>query len=105
MFPLPINATDNMQKEKSCSGHASLEVMQAMLFNCIGLFHSQDERDKRSALGTFGELVSLSNNACLLAAREIRLGGASEDADWISWVQDETRRRTAYCIWVSLSPT
>lgn len=92
-----------LQKEKSRPGQASLEVIQAMLFNCIGLFHSGNERDKSSALSSFGDLITLVNTTQLLALQKTHIDGASQDAAWICWMQDEVKRRTGYCIWVSLS--
>ena len=89
------------QKEKSPPGQASLEILQAMLFNCIGLLHSESEREKASALSTFGDLVTLMRTSRLLTPMRRKLNEASQDAAWTSWIQDEVRRRTGYCIWVS----
>jgi hypothetical protein len=73
-----------------------------MLFNCIGLLHSRSEREKASALSTFGDLVTLMKSSRLLAPTRTKPNEASQDAAWASWIQDEVRRRTGYCIWVSL---
>lgn len=89
------------QKEKSRPGQASLEVLQAMLFNCIGLLHSRSEREKVLALSTFGDLVALMKSSRLLTPMRTKFNEASQDAAWASWIQDEVRRRTGYCIWVS----
>ncbi|KAJ5049419.1 hypothetical protein NUH16_007937 [Penicillium rubens] len=89
-----------LEKEKSRSGQASLEILQAMLFNCIGLLHSRSEREKASALSTFGDLVTLMKSSRLLAPTRTKPNEASQDAAWASWIQDEVRRRTGYCIWL-----
>lgn len=89
------------QKEKSRSSHASLEILQAMLFNCIGLLHGRSEREKASALSAFGDLVTLMKTSRLLTPMRTKFNEASHDAVWASWIQDELRRRTGYCIWVS----
>jgi hypothetical protein len=91
------------QKEKSRHGLASLDLLQAMLFNCIGLLHSRYERDKISALSAFGDLVTLMKRDRLLEPIPVNFSGASQEVAWISWIQDEVRRRTGYCIWVSLA--
>ncbi|KAJ5442736.1 hypothetical protein N7445_005743 [Penicillium cf. griseofulvum] len=89
-----------LEKEKSRPGQASLEILQAMLFNCIGLFHSRSEREKASALSTFGDLVTLMKASQLLAPMRTKSNEVSQDTAWVSWIQDEARRRTGYCIWL-----
>ncbi|CAI7664807.1 unnamed protein product [Penicillium glandicola] len=89
-----------LEKEKSRPGQASLEILQAMLFNCIGLLHSRSEREKASALSTFSDLVTLMKTAQLLKPMRTKFNEASQDAAWASWIQDEIRRRTGYCIWL-----
>ncbi|KAJ5356208.1 hypothetical protein N7517_010817 [Penicillium concentricum] len=89
-----------LEKEKSRPGQASLEILQAMLFNCIGLIHSRSEREKASALSTFGDLVTLVKASRLLTPTRTKLNEASQDAAWVSWIQDEVKRRTGYCIWL-----
>jgi hypothetical protein len=103
LFIFNFDSTNNLQKEKSRPGRVSLEAIQAMLFNCIGLFHSRNERDKSSALSSFSDLATLMNASQLLAPHQTRHDGVSQDADWICWVQDEVKRRTGYSIWVSMS--
>ncbi|KAJ5177863.1 uncharacterized protein N7500_000562 [Penicillium coprophilum] len=89
-----------LEKEKSRPGQASLEILQAMLFNCIGLLHSSSEREKASALSTFSDLVTLMKASRLLAPVRAIPNEASLDVTWVSWIQDEVRRRTGYCIWL-----
>ncbi|KAJ6055171.1 hypothetical protein N7444_004269 [Penicillium canescens] len=89
-----------VEKEKSRHGLASLELLQAMLFNCIGLLHSRYERDKISALSAFGDLVTLMKRDRLLEPIPVNFSSASQEVAWMSWIQDEVRRRTGYCIWL-----
>ncbi|OQE10169.1 hypothetical protein PENVUL_c004G09538 [Penicillium vulpinum] len=89
-----------LEKEKSLPGQTSLEILQAMLFNCIGLLHSRSERGRILAMSTFGDLVTLMKSSRLLTPMRTSLNEASPDASWESWVQDEVRRRTGYCIWL-----
>lgn len=98
-----FQSTNSLQKERSRTAHC-LGVIQAMLFNCIGFLHSRNERDKHSALSSFGELISLANTSCLLVPRGTPFERTSQDLDWTFWIQDEVRRRTGYCIWVSYEP-
>ncbi|CAG8124194.1 unnamed protein product [Penicillium salamii] len=95
-----VRSTHIQQKKKDHRAQTSLEILQAMLFNCIGLVHSGAERDIYSASGTFGELITLVKTIRLLAPRKVYLDGASQDEDWNCWVQDEVKRRTGYCIWL-----
>ncbi|KAJ5783004.1 hypothetical protein N7457_004778 [Penicillium paradoxum] len=90
----------HVEKERRGSSKASLELLQAMLFNCIGLFHSSSEREKSSALSTFGDLVSLMKTSRLLAPTRMNFNVAPAEVAWSSWVQDEVRRRTGYCVWL-----
>jgi hypothetical protein len=89
------------QKEKNQSAIISIELLQAMMFNCIGLLHSRSEGERISALSTFGDLVGLLKTSRLLAPQRTNFNGPSPEAVWISWIRDELRRRTGYCIWVS----
>lgn len=89
-----------LEKEKSRLSQASLEILQAMLFNCIGLLHGRSEREKASALSTFGDLVTQMKASRLLTPMRTKFNEGSQDAAWASWIQDELRRRTGYCIWL-----
>lgn len=97
--------TDSLQKGKRHSGPLPLGLLQAILLNCIGLFHSGIEKDKLSALSSFKELVSLVEDKKLLAASK-----PLKESNRISgevlrqkWIDDETRKRTGYCVWVSFA--
>jgi hypothetical protein len=100
-----LDTNSVVQKEKDLSGQESLELIQVLLFNCIGLLHSGSERAKSSALSTFRDLVTLLNRQKLLKGP--KSGGiaheSSDDAMWMNWIQNEIRRRTGYCIWVGWS--
>jgi hypothetical protein len=76
-----------------------------MLLNCIGLFHSGIEKDKLSALSAFKELVRLVEDKKLLAASKPlkESGRISGEVLWQKWIDDETRKRTGYCVWVSFA--
>lgn len=92
------------QKEKSRHIRPSIEMIQAMLFNCIGLLHVEDEGSRLAARGMFKDLVTLSSRGDLLASSpKTSLRGPSEEPKWMAWIQDEIRRRTGYCIWVCSS--
>ena len=80
-----------------------LGLLQATLFNCIGLFYSGNEKDKLYALSSFKELVSLVENKRLLAASKPlkESGRISGEVLWQKWIDGETRKRTGYCVWVS----
>jgi hypothetical protein len=82
-----------------------LGLLQAILLNCIGLFHSGIEKDKLSALSAFKELVSLVEDKKLLAASKPlkESGRISGEVLWQKWIDDETRKRTGYCVWVSFA--
>lgn len=109
LFPLTIDklllniATDSLQKEKRHAGPLPLDLLQALLLNCIGLFYSGLEKDKLSALSAFRELVSLVEDKKLLAASKPlkESNRISGEVLWQKWIDDETRKRTGYCVWVS----
>ncbi|KAJ5654012.1 hypothetical protein N7490_001015 [Penicillium lividum] len=91
----------HVEKERYRPGQDSLDLIQVVLLNCIGLLHSGSERAKASALSSFKDLVTLMNRENLLAmAKPGNLHGSSDDSIWTNWIQDEVRRRTGYCIWL-----
>ncbi|KAJ5697636.1 hypothetical protein N7488_011320 [Penicillium malachiteum] len=92
----------HIQKEKYRSGQDSLAVIQVLFLNCVGLLHSGSERAKTSALSTFKDLVTLMNYEKLLhrPKKTITRNEFSDYTMWLSWVHDEIRRRTGYCIWL-----
>ncbi|KAJ6119703.1 hypothetical protein N7523_003983 [Penicillium sp. IBT 18751x] len=90
------------EKEKAPNGPILLDFMQAMLLNCIGLLHSGKEQDKLSALTLFKDLVTFANHEKLLCPSQTEITRNSKEAAWVKWAQDESRRRTGYCIWVSM---
>lgn len=79
-------------REKSGHVQVSLDLMQAMLFNCIGLLHCESEEFQLAALSTFNELVALSRREKLLARSATSPHRPSEESWWAAWVQDEVRR-------------
>ncbi|KAJ5120655.1 uncharacterized protein N7515_010043 [Penicillium bovifimosum] len=88
------------QKANKQPGDASIELMQAMLFNCIGLLHGKSEEGRTSGLSAFGDLVGLLKTSRLLAPLRPNFNGPSPKEAWMSWIRDEVRRRTGYCIWL-----
>jgi hypothetical protein len=91
------------QKNRGSLNQYALDLIQAKLLNCIGLLHSGNEGDQRSAMSAFSDLVALSNHERLLASRSKKTpmpSRTSDDAHWTRWVQEEVRKRTGYCIWV-----
>lgn len=78
-----------------------LDLIQAMLLNCVGLFHSRSERARLSALGSLRDLVMLMNCERLLARSPIDFSNdTSNEAKWEKWIEKEIRTRTGYCVWV-----
>ncbi|KAJ5945808.1 hypothetical protein N7454_002647 [Penicillium verhagenii] len=91
----------HVEKERYHPGQDSLDLIQVMLLNCIGLLHSGSERAKASALSSFKDLVTLMNREKILGmSKSSNIQGSSDDTKWINWVQEEVRRRTGYCIWL-----
>ncbi|KAF7588208.1 hypothetical protein BBP40_005991 [Aspergillus hancockii] len=93
----------NVEKEKCRSGRTPLWLFQAMMLNCVGLLHGNNEQARSSALDNFGELVSLATREGLLGAStqpRLPLRENSEEALWATWIEDETRKRTGYFIWL-----
>ena len=77
--------------------------MQTIMLNCVGLLHGSNEHSRDFALDSIGELVNISTREGLLcASTQSRLPtrDTSQDARWATWVEDETRKRTGYFIWV-----
>ncbi|KAI2789813.1 hypothetical protein POX_d05311 [Penicillium oxalicum] len=91
-----------VEKEKGSTRRASLDMLQAMLLSCLGILYSGDDRNKLSTLGVFKELVRLFEDEELLADSKYLQSSEqlSGEALWHSWINDEIRRRTGYCIWL-----
>jgi hypothetical protein len=64
------------------------------------MLYSGDENSKQCALKCFTDLVSWSNHEQLLHQIKQPVNEASQTANWGSWVEEETKRRTGYFIWV-----
>ncbi|KAJ5315452.1 hypothetical protein N7476_005759 [Penicillium atrosanguineum] len=89
-----------VEKEKAPNGQVSLDSMQAMLLNCIGFLYSGNEQDKLSALTLFKDLVTFASYEKLLSPSRMEITRNTNEAMWMKWAQDESRRRTGYCIWL-----
>ncbi|KAE8353015.1 C2H2 type zinc finger domain protein [Aspergillus coremiiformis] len=93
----------HIEKEKCRSGRTPLWLIQAMMLNCVGLLHGNNENARSSMLDSFGELVSLATREGLLCAATLSKLATTEipqEAHWVTWVEDETRKRTGYFIWL-----
>ncbi|CAI7597272.1 unnamed protein product [Penicillium pancosmium] len=89
------------QKNRGSLNQYALDLIQAKLLNCIGLLHSGNEGDQRSAMSAFSDLVALSNHEKLLASRSKKtptMSRTSDGAHWARWAQEEVRKRTGYSI-------
>ena len=82
-----------------------LWLLQATLLSSIGMLHSGNETLKMSASKSFMDLVSMCNRERLLHPLRPEGNGILRDrlTDWGTWIEDESRRRTGYCIWVCLT--
>ncbi|KAE8146822.1 C2H2 type zinc finger domain protein [Aspergillus avenaceus] len=92
-----------VEKEKRYSTDTPLWLLQAMMLNCVGLLHGNDERARCSALNSFSELVNITTQERLLCATAKRKFGVqqkSPGAEWTTWIVDETRVRTGYFVWL-----
>ncbi|GMF77863.1 unnamed protein product [Aspergillus oryzae] len=83
----------------------SCHWLLTMAVSAIGSYAAGiDEQDNCSAaFSDIGELVNLSTREGLLcASTQSRLSSmdTSHDTRWAIWIEDETRKRTGYFIWV-----
>ncbi|KAL4919724.1 fungal-specific transcription factor domain-containing protein [Aspergillus aurantiobrunneus] len=91
-----------VEKEKGQS-ERPLWLLQAMLLNCVGRLHGSSENGKLSALGDFGDLINLATREKLLSRPEnpnLSSDQPSSEQQWTVWVEEESRRRTGYLIWL-----
>ncbi|RDW62971.1 putative C2H2 transcription factor [Aspergillus mulundensis] len=92
-----------VEKEKRQSEPLPLWFIQAMLLNCIGRLHGNNESGKLSALGDFGDLINLATRERLLSRldySDMPKDQPSSEHEWSLWVEEEARRRTGYLIWL-----
>ncbi|GKZ87480.1 hypothetical protein AnigIFM59636_003905 [Aspergillus niger] len=90
-------------EEKYYVDRAPVWLLQASVLNCVGIVYSCDERARLLALNTFGNLIGFVNREKLLSRpdRPIQpLNGKTNEQHWLSWVEDEIRRRIGYLIWL-----
>ncbi|OGM43475.1 C2H2 type zinc finger domain protein [Aspergillus bombycis] len=98
-----IRRAIHIEKEKCRPGQTPLWLMQTIMLNCVGLLHGSNEHSRDFALDSIGELVNLSTREELLrASTQSRLStmDTSQGACWATWIEDETRKRTGYFIWL-----
>ncbi|KAL4866353.1 hypothetical protein BDV12DRAFT_173097 [Aspergillus spectabilis] len=91
-----------VEKEKRQSERPPLWLLQAMLLNCIGRLHGSSEASKLSAIGDFSDLTNLATREKLLYRSDTKSTSdeVSAEKQWMLWVEEETRRRTGYLIWL-----
>ncbi|RAL13974.1 putative C2H2 transcription factor [Aspergillus homomorphus CBS 101889] len=92
-----------VEKERSSLDQAPLWLVQAKLLNCIGLLYGSDERARTSALDGFDDMTSLLNrNKLLRSLGKLKLVSHDKppEQNWLLWIEDEVRRRTAYLVWL-----
>lgn len=86
-----------VEKDKYNIGTKPIWLIQAMILNCIGLYHGVDGQAREYASSTLNDLVRLSHQERLVSSRQMnRTIGIS----WKDWINIETRRRTGYLIWL-----
>ncbi|PWY95869.1 C2H2 transcription factor, partial [Aspergillus sclerotioniger CBS 115572] len=93
----------NVEKEQCCEDRAPIWLLQAIALNCVGLLYSCDERARLSALNSFGDLIGFVTHEELLGHSDKwkpLTGEQTYEQKWESWIEDETRRRTGYFIWL-----
>lgn len=74
-----------------------------MLLSCTGRLHGGSENGKISALGDFGDLINLATREKFLSRSDNPTTESDQPPDeqqWTLWVEEESRRRTGYLIWV-----
>ncbi|XRM42073.1 hypothetical protein ABZX51_005309 [Aspergillus tubingensis] len=96
-----LRRATNVEEEKYLVDRAPVWLLQASVLNCVGILYSCDERARLLALNTFGNLVGFVTREKLLGHRPIQSSnGETKELRWVSWVDDEIRRRTGYLIWL-----
>ncbi|KAL4890221.1 hypothetical protein BDV59DRAFT_185071 [Aspergillus ambiguus] len=91
----------NVEKEKYRLDRTPLWLLQAVLLNCIGLFHGSSERCGVSAFSSFGDLVNFTMGERLLGPSDSTLScETSLERQWTLWIEDEIKRRTGYLVWL-----
>ncbi|OJJ68188.1 hypothetical protein ASPBRDRAFT_47129 [Aspergillus brasiliensis CBS 101740] len=93
----------SVEKEKYYVDRAPVWFLQASVLNCIGLLYNCDERARLLALNTFGNLIGLVSSEKLLGRPDGSVqfsNGTMSEQRWVSWIEDEIRRRAGYLIWL-----
>ncbi|KAE8556039.1 hypothetical protein EYB25_000738 [Talaromyces marneffei] len=86
-----------IEKEKYYLGAKPMWLIQAMLLNCIGLYHSFDNQAKDYALGSLNDLVRFAHHERLLSSGQLN---NTIGIPWRDWIDMEIKRRTGYLIWL-----
>ncbi|KAE8372645.1 C2H2 type zinc finger domain protein [Aspergillus bertholletiae] len=93
----------HIEKEKCRPGRTPLWLIQTIMLNSVGLLHGSNEHTRNFALDNIGELVNFSTREGLLCAStqsKISPMETSQDSLWATWIENETRKRTGYFIWL-----
>ncbi|KKK23571.1 hypothetical protein ARAM_001318 [Aspergillus rambellii] len=92
-----------VEKEKCPPERTPLWLLQAILLNCVGRLHGGSERGRISALGDFTDLTNLATRERLLCCPG-KINNSPNEAsvgqEWTLWVEEESRKRTGYLIWL-----
>lgn len=86
-----------VEKDKYNTSTKPIWLIQAMLLNCIGLYHSADSQAKEYALGALNDLVRFAHYERLLSGGQLN---RTIDISWRGWIDMEIKRRTGYLIWL-----
>lgn len=74
-----------------------------MLLNCVGMMYCGDERLTKFAKTYHSNLVSFCNLEWTEPGTNANSSTPSGiETEWKMWYEGECRRRTGYCIWVSV---
>ncbi|EED23244.1 C2H2 transcription factor, putative [Talaromyces stipitatus ATCC 10500] len=97
-YPLQEFARRAILVEKETyTGAKPIWLIQAMILNCIGLYHGTDDQAKGLSFNCLNDLVRLAHQQRLLSSEQTNMGS---ETSWKDWIDVETRRRTGYFIWL-----
>jgi hypothetical protein len=100
--------TDHFLKQNEAGDDAKpngLDLIQAKLLNSIGVSYSGDTRLKKFATAYKSDFNSFCSSEWDLSTSktgsDLPSNSAAASNGWEIWHEEESRRRTGYCIWVS----
>lgn len=86
-----------VEKDTYNTGTKPIWFIQAMLLNCIGLYHGVDSQAKEYSFGSLNDLVRFAHQESLLSSGQLN---RTLSLSWRDWIDLEIRRRTGYLIWI-----